>query len=341
MATAASHRLPVGAGGRVHRLVGDGAAYRHRGRALRLSPVQLLLPRLDGARRVAAVGPPELRLALPNTVDPAAQQRRHVVGESGMRAGEPGPAAASGLRSRWCSACVFLAHPDRRVRPQAFHPTIGRVRLAVLHHHRLPRRARAGRAPDDRLRARSARGSAISAERRHLAVTNVAWYWHFVDVVWLAVFTSLYLSPRIALAMTAPSPSIPRRAASRLTRRALVRAVRRAGRVEPAADGELRADRPRLLSGSEPRATPFFGGLWTLVLVVSLAALAVAAAAGGTAWRSWRTTRAERPGGPEHLLESGAGRTRFMALAGLLLSGLFFLGVMMAAIPLFLVPPCG
>jgi hypothetical protein len=93
--------------------------------------------------------------------------------------------------------------------------------------------------------------------------------------------------------------------------------------------------------GSEPRATPYFGGLSTLVLVISAAALAVAAAAGGAAWRSWRTTRAEHPGGHEHLLETGAGRTRFMALAGLLLSGLFLLGVVMAAIPLFLVPPCG
>ena len=31
---------------------------------------------------------------------------------------------------------------------------------------------------------------------RHLAVTNTVLYWHFVDVVWLVVFTSLYLSPR-------------------------------------------------------------------------------------------------------------------------------------------------
>jgi cytochrome c oxidase subunit I+III len=30
---------------------------------------------------------------------------------------------------------------------------------------------------------------------RHEAVTNVAMYWHFVDAVWLAVFTSLYLTP--------------------------------------------------------------------------------------------------------------------------------------------------
>jgi heme/copper-type cytochrome/quinol oxidase subunit 3 len=29
----------------------------------------------------------------------------------------------------------------------------------------------------------------------HDAVTNVSWYWHFVDVIWLTVFTSLYLSP--------------------------------------------------------------------------------------------------------------------------------------------------
>lgn len=33
---------------------------------------------------------------------------------------------------------------------------------------------------------------------RHLAVTNAAMYWHFVDVVWLCVFVSLYLTPRWA-----------------------------------------------------------------------------------------------------------------------------------------------
>jgi heme/copper-type cytochrome/quinol oxidase subunit 3 len=30
---------------------------------------------------------------------------------------------------------------------------------------------------------------------RHEAVSNAALYWHFVDAVWLAVFTSLYVSP--------------------------------------------------------------------------------------------------------------------------------------------------
>jgi heme/copper-type cytochrome/quinol oxidase subunit 3 len=35
-------------------------------------------------------------------------------------------------------------------------------------------------------------------ERRHLAVTNAATYWHFVDAVWLVVFFSLYLTPRFS-----------------------------------------------------------------------------------------------------------------------------------------------
>jgi heme/copper-type cytochrome/quinol oxidase subunit 3 len=32
---------------------------------------------------------------------------------------------------------------------------------------------------------------------RHEAVSNVALYWHFVDAVWLAVFTSLYITPHL------------------------------------------------------------------------------------------------------------------------------------------------
>jgi heme/copper-type cytochrome/quinol oxidase subunit 3 len=35
------------------------------------------------------------------------------------------------------------------------------------------------------------------AANRREAVTNVALYWHFVDAVWLAVFTSLYITPHL------------------------------------------------------------------------------------------------------------------------------------------------
>jgi heme/copper-type cytochrome/quinol oxidase subunit 3 len=31
----------------------------------------------------------------------------------------------------------------------------------------------------------------------HQPLRNASWYWHFVDVVWLAVFFILYVSPRI------------------------------------------------------------------------------------------------------------------------------------------------
>ncbi|MEO8630348.1 MAG: cytochrome c oxidase subunit 3 [Betaproteobacteria bacterium] len=33
--------------------------------------------------------------------------------------------------------------------------------------------------------------------RQHLGVTVSGYYWHFVDVVWLAVFFSLYIYPRM------------------------------------------------------------------------------------------------------------------------------------------------
>lgn len=45
------------------------------------------------------------------------------------------------------------------------------------------------------LQARAWRGH-FSA-RRYLAVENVALYWHFVDVVWVAIFSTLYISPFI------------------------------------------------------------------------------------------------------------------------------------------------
>jgi heme/copper-type cytochrome/quinol oxidase subunit 3 len=34
-------------------------------------------------------------------------------------------------------------------------------------------------------------------EHRYVAVQNVALYWHFVDAVWVAVFFSLYITPRL------------------------------------------------------------------------------------------------------------------------------------------------
>jgi hypothetical protein len=92
---------------------------------------------------------------------------------------------------------------------------------------------------------------------------------------------------------------------------------------------------------SEPLSAPVFGGLRGTVIAASVVALAIALSAAATAWRSWSATRHEHHGGEEALLEVGEGRTRFMALAGLLVSGLFILGVIMNSIPLFIIQPCG
>ncbi|MEO7986219.1 MAG: hypothetical protein ABI766_06770 [Gemmatimonadales bacterium] len=92
---------------------------------------------------------------------------------------------------------------------------------------------------------------------------------------------------------------------------------------------------------SNPRATPTFDGLWTAVLVAGVVAALIAVAAGVTAWRSWRLTRQEHHGGDEALRDAGEGRTRFMAVAGMLLSTIFLFGIVMNALPLFLVPTCG
>ena len=92
---------------------------------------------------------------------------------------------------------------------------------------------------------------------------------------------------------------------------------------------------------AEPMTMPVVPGLRTLVLGTGAAALAVAFLAGGSAWRSWRATQQEHEGGHEGLLEAGEERTRFMALAGLLLSAFFVLGIVMNVVPLLLLRPCG
>lgn len=102
---------------------------------------------------------------------------------------------------------------------------------------------------------------------------------------------------------------------------------------------------PRL----EPLAAPLTN-VRALGFVVSIAAIIVCAAAGSVAWRSWRRTQGEHHGGSgrgrEHthqvsVLETGEGRTRFMAYAGIMTSAVFLLVSVMLAVTVFVVTPCG
>ena len=78
---------------------------------------------------------------------------------------------------------------------------------------------------------------------------------------------------------------------------------------------------------------------WNLQLLFN-AAIAICVLAGIVATRNWRLTREEKPGSAHHLIEAGDGRTRFMAMVGLLCSGLFGLAVLLSAGMISVVPVC-
>lgn len=88
-----------------------------------------------------------------------------------------------------------------------------------------------------------------------------------------------------------------------------------------------------------PLSAPTFGGLWTALIAVNVLMLLATVAAGAAAAIIWRQAR-DRPSGTHAPLESDAGRVRFMGYAGMLVSGLFLLAVLMSALPLFIVPVC-
>jgi len=141
-----------------------------------------------------ASGLPELRLALPNTGVLLLSSGAMWWAESGIRRGDE-TRLRLGLMLTLLLGAVFLGIQLVEYRHQSFtpatsaygslfytitgfhgaHVAVGLLMLAVVG-----------------LRAWLGHFSF----RHHLAVTNVSWYWHFVDAVWLAVFTSLYLSPR-------------------------------------------------------------------------------------------------------------------------------------------------
>jgi hypothetical protein len=57
-------------------------------------------------------------------------------------------------------------------------------------------------------------------------------------------------------------------------------------------------------------------------------------------WRNWEAAHSHAAGEESELLDRGEGRTRFMAMAGILLSAIFALLLMMSSISLFLAPQC-
>jgi heme/copper-type cytochrome/quinol oxidase subunit 3 len=138
-------------------------------------------------------GPPTLRLVIPNTAILLLSSATMYWAESGIRRGQVGRLRL-GLVATFVLGVVFLAiqgkeYADKHITitTHAYgslfftitgfhgaHVAVGLVMIAVIAARAFLGHFRAG---------------------RHEAVTNVSWYWHFVDAVWLCVFTSLYLTP--------------------------------------------------------------------------------------------------------------------------------------------------
>jgi hypothetical protein len=58
-------------------------------------------------------------------------------------------------------------------------------------------------------------------------------------------------------------------------------------------------------------------------------------------WRVWQRTANEHQGSHHELLEVGEGRTRFMAMSGLIVSSIFLLNVLLNTVSFLFTAPCG
>ena len=82
------------------------------------------------------------------------------------------------------------------------------------------------------------------------------------------------------------------------------------------------------------------GALHASLLCFDALAIAAAIAGGLVAHRCWNATHHEASGGSTRALEAGEGRSRFLALWGLLASLWFLFAIVFNTIASLMVPPC-
>jgi amino acid transporter len=94
--------------------------------------------------------------------------------------------------------------------------------------------------------------------------------------------------------------------------------------------------------GGMPAAAPppTLQWTWPAMLALTIAAVAVSFTAFGVSRREFNRTRNETHGGAHHVMEVGAGRTRFLALWGMLLGAGFALAAAITAVAFIVVPRC-
>jgi len=140
-------------------------------------------------------GPPDLKLALPNTALLLASSATMWWAESGIRAGRSARLRI-GLVITIVLGAVFAAVQGLEWSQKPFGPATdayGSLFFTITGFHGA--HVIVGLIILAYILLRASLGH-FTAER-HLAVSTAAIYWHFVDVVWLFVFTSLFLTPRL------------------------------------------------------------------------------------------------------------------------------------------------
>lgn len=99
-----------------------------------------------------------------------------------------------------------------------------------------------------------------------------------------------------------------------------------------------------------PLSSPSTGGMRGILFVISMVAIIAGAAALAVSFSTWRRTNSEHQeksgeGARQHdqstaALETGEGRTRFMALSGVLTSIVFLVVILAHTAAVFVVLPC-
>jgi len=91
---------------------------------------------------------------------------------------------------------------------------------------------------------------------------------------------------------------------------------------------------------SDVLPAPNAGWVRPMLIAIGVVALLIALSGLAVGIRAWRRTHAEHRGGAAALLEVGEGRTRFLALWAVLISGLFAAAVVFNIVSLAIVPLC-
>lgn len=105
--------------------------------------------------------------------------------------------------------------------------------------------------------------------------------------------------------------------------------------------GYALASQPCFVGGARVAAPPA-GAYWTwpAMIILMVSAVMVALVALLVSWRAYLRTRNEVLGDEAHLLEIGSGRTRFLALWGIVLGGGFALATAFTAVGFLTLPRC-